>query len=95
MFHSVILFFIMMDYAPQASLVPATLFVTAANTKERMASGNGRAVKCKSVCDCHPAFVLREQMDVWGEPMANFSHLQKEQVKSNTHSSFFFLPPGP
>lgn len=66
--------FAMMDYAPQAGSVPATLFVAARNTMEKMASGNGRAVKCKSVCECHPVFVLLEQMIVGSEPKVNFSH---------------------
>ncbi len=83
--------FAMMDYAPQASSVPATLFVAAGNTMERLASGNGRAVKCKSVCERHPVFVLLEQMDVGSEPKVNFSHRQKEQIKPNV---LFFLPSG-
>lgn len=66
--------FVMMDYAPQASSMPATLFVAAGNTMERLASGKGRAVKCKSVCERHPVFVLLEQMDVGSEPKENFSH---------------------
>lgn len=83
--------FAVMDYAPQASSVPATLFVAAGNTMERLASGNGRAVKCKSVCVRHPLFVLLEQMDVSGEPKANFSCWKIEQIKPDV---LFFLPSG-
>lgn len=78
----------MMDYAPQASSVPATLFVAAGNTMERLASGNGRAVKCKSVCERHPVFVLLEQMDVGSEPRAKFSRRRKEQIKPDVLFSF-------
>lgn len=81
----------MMDYAPQASSMPATLFVAARNTMERLASRNGRAVKCKSVCERHPVFVLLEQMVVGSEPKVNFSHRQKEQIKPIV---LFFLPSG-
>lgn len=84
-----LLSFAVMDYAPPASSVPATLFVAAGNIMEGLASGNGRAVKCKSVCERHTVFVLLEQMDVGSQPKENFSHRQEEQIKPDI---LFFLP---
>lgn len=82
----------MMDYTPQASSVPATLYFFflfgARNTKERLASGNTRAVKCKSVCKCHSVFVLHEQMDVDGEAKANFFP-PNERANETKHFSFY------
>lgn len=65
--------FMVMDYAPQASSVPATRFVAPGNTMERLESGNSRAVKCKFVCERHLLFVMLEQMVVSAGPKANFS----------------------
>lgn len=48
-------------------------FVAAGSTMVRVASVNGRAVKCKSVFEHRRLFVLFEQMNVGGQPKVNVS----------------------